>query len=453
MNKIKQNKITFSLILLAIAITFSSLTFLSLPVLFNYKSKVVTIEKNFYKNFKLNLNTLGNISYKPFPKPHLLVEKASLSLSKENEGLINVSNLQIFISLRDIYLRTFNNLISTQISNANLELKLADLKKIREHLYYKVNKPIIFNDCKIFIKNKEDDVILISPVKQINYKINNKSKIKNFLIDGKIFGLNFKSIWKRSYDNPKSISHNVNIFNPKIEINNIITFNKIKNFKSLIEIVYAQDKLAYEINFDNNKIIINSPNLKNSNFNISSNISLKPFYFDGELIIKKKKVEKIIDILIKNLFLYDKSYLGNFNGLLKIKFKNLDNKLIKNGEIDLVFNEKNIILKEANFKVGDIGTIYTEMKFIESQGEIIFTSKNHLKIDNYIEFAKVFQIQSKKIKNIENFYFDLQKNIGETDFVISNVRLNENIKSKNTGESFIIKNIQNLRSNIRKVID
>ena len=118
-----------------------------------------------------------------------------------------------------------------------------------------------------------------------------------------------------------------------------------------------------------------------------------------------------------------------------------------------MFNEKNIILKEANFKVGDIGTIYTEMKFIESQGEIIFTSKNHLKIDNYIEFAKVFQIQSKKIKNIENFYFDLQKNIGETDFVISNVRLNENIKSKNTGESFIIKNIQNLRSNIRKVID
>ena len=174
MNKIKQNKITFSLILLAIAITFSSLTFLSLPVLFNYKSKVVTIEKNFYKNFKLNLSTLGNISYKPFPKPHLLVEKASLSLSKENEGLINVSNLQIFISLRDIYLRTFNNLVSTQISNANLELKLADLKKIREHLYYKVNKPIIFNDCKIFIKNKEDDVILISPVKQINYKINNK---------------------------------------------------------------------------------------------------------------------------------------------------------------------------------------------------------------------------------------------------------------------------------------
>ena len=66
MNKIKQNKITFSLILLAIAIIFSSLTILSLPVLFNYKSKVTIIEKNFYKSFKIYVKSKGKISYKPF---------------------------------------------------------------------------------------------------------------------------------------------------------------------------------------------------------------------------------------------------------------------------------------------------------------------------------------------------------------------------------------------------
>ena len=47
MNKIKQNKITFSLILIAISVIFSSLTILSLPVLFNYKSKVQEIRKKF----------------------------------------------------------------------------------------------------------------------------------------------------------------------------------------------------------------------------------------------------------------------------------------------------------------------------------------------------------------------------------------------------------------------
>ena len=121
MNRIKQNKVNFTLILTIIIITFSCLTILSLPVLFNYKSKVTKIEKNFYKNFKIYLKTSGNISYKPFPKPHLLVENAYLNLSQpaDQDNFIITKNLKIFISLRDIYLRSFDDFISTQILNTN----------------------------------------------------------------------------------------------------------------------------------------------------------------------------------------------------------------------------------------------------------------------------------------------------------------------------------------------
>ena len=68
---------------------------------------------------KLGSNPLR---FEPFPKPHLLVENASLNLSKskKNKDLINTSNLKIFISLRDIYLRTFDNLLSTEISKTNM---------------------------------------------------------------------------------------------------------------------------------------------------------------------------------------------------------------------------------------------------------------------------------------------------------------------------------------------
>ena len=87
--------------------------------------------KNFYNNFKLYINTSGIISYKPFPKPHLLVENASLSLSSKsnNNTLINTSNLKIFISLRDIYLRSFKNFISSEISKTNLKFKFHKLKE------------------------------------------------------------------------------------------------------------------------------------------------------------------------------------------------------------------------------------------------------------------------------------------------------------------------------------
>ena len=457
MNKIKQNKITFSLILIAILITFSSLTILSLPVLFNYKSKVAIIEKNFYKNFKLYLNSTGNVSYKPFPKPHLLVENASLNLSnsnnKESKSQLNISNLKIFISLRDVFLRSFNNFISLEISNSNLEFKFSELKEIRKHLYKSINNPIIFNNCKIFIKNKNDEVIIISPIKKINYKINNKTKVKSFTIDGEIFGLTLKSDWKRSYENPKISTHIIDIYNPNIFIKNTFNFRNSKNFFGQTEIEYSQNKLKYNIIFENNTINITSPIIDKTNFNINSNINLSPFYLNGEITIKNKKIEKIIDNILLNLFLYDENYLGNFNGVLKIKFEDLKNKLIKSGEIDFTIKEKKIKSQKAYFNLDKIGKMSTEIKYIIDQGDIKFLSKNHLYIENHIEFAKVFQVSSKKIKKIKNLYFDLEKNIGDNNFLISNIKVDDIEKRELQNQIFHVKNIQNLRSYVRQIID
>ena len=455
MNKINQNKITFILILLAILIIFSSLTILCLPVLFNYNSKVEIIEKNFSKNFKIYLNSSSNISYKPFPKPHLLVEKASLNLIKftENDDLINTSNLKIFIKLKDIYLRSFNNFVSTEISNSNLNIKTSDLKEIRKHLYQKINKPIIFKNCKIFIRNDKKEVILISPIKQISYKINKKSRNKNFIIDGNVFGLKFNSNWKRNYDFPKISNHKIKISNPKIEINNNFEFKNFKKFNLKSEIIYRQDELKYDILFNDEVINISSPNEENTNFNLDSKIQLKPFYFEGEIAIKNKKVENIIDNLLLKLLSNNENYIGNLNGLIKIKFDNLDNKLIKRGNLDILISEKNIKLTAAKINLENIGYIDTKISFLEDKGDIKFISNNHLNINNYIEFAKIFQIASNKAKKIKQIHFDLEKIIGETDFIIKNVKINNDENTQKSSEIYLVKNIQNLRSHIRKVVD
>ena len=454
MNKIKQNKITFRLILFAITIIFSSLLILSLPVLFNYKSKVLEIENNYYKNFKIYLNSSGEISYKPFPKPHLLVENASLSLSKSSvkNNLIDTSNLKIYIPLRSLYLRSFNKFNSTEISDTNLDLKMSDIRELRKHLYEKINKPIIFNNCKIFLKNNENEVILISPLKKILYKINNKTRIKNLILEGKVFGLNFKSQWKRDYNIPKSSVHNIVIYNPKIQIKNIYKYENIKDFTTETFIFYEQDKMQYNLKFENDNIIISSLNDK-TNFNINSKIQLKPFYFDGNIKIINKKVENIIDNILLNLFIYDKNYLGNFNGKLKIKFDQLNNRLIKRGYIDFLINEKKISFKKAKFYLDKIGKIKTNFFFVEDNEKIKFKSQNLLEIDDHIEFAKTFQIGSNKIKNIKQIYFDLEKNIGDKNYVITNVKVDNMKKDANLNEIFYVKNIQNLRSYIRKIID
>ncbi len=280
-----------------------------------------------------------------------------------------------------------------------------------------------------------------------------KKKIKNLNIDGAIFGLSFKSEWKRDYNFPQSSFHKVNIFNPNIELKNIFKFKNGNNFIGTTQISYAQDKLEYEIQFNKNKINIFSPKDKNINFNLNSEIQLKPFYFDGRLLIKNRKVEKIIDNLLSNLLLNDKNYLGNFNGKLKISFKELKNKLIKSGTMNFSINEKQIYLNKAEFELDKIGNITSDISFVENDGQIKFVSSNQLNIKNHIEFAKIFQVSTKKVKKIERIFFDLEKDIGETDFTINNIKINKMENKINSNEDFIIKNIQNLRSNIRNVID
>ena len=138
---------------------------------------------------------------------------------------------------------------------------MSDIIDIRKHLYEKINEPIVLNNRKILLKINK--VILISPVNKISYKINNKNKFKQFIFDGEIFKLKYKSEWKRNYAKPTTTVQSINIFNPNIEIKNIFKFINNKKFNGLTEIVYSKDKLNYNFSFRNNslKLILLKPKI------------------------------------------------------------------------------------------------------------------------------------------------------------------------------------------------
>ena len=341
-----------------------------------------------------------------------------------------------------------------EISDSNIELEVSEIIKLREHLYKKINNKIIINNSKFFLKNKNNEVILISPIKKISNKIDNKNKVKNLLIEGKIFGLNFKSDWKRYYDNPNTSLHTIDFFNPNIEIKNKYKYENSKKFKILTSISIAQDRLEYNLYNDNGVInLFSSSDKKNINFITKSIIKLNPFYFDGSLLIKNKKIEHIIDNFLVNLFLYDKDLLGNLNGNFLLKFQDINNKLLKDGEISLSINERKVNLKKINFNLDKIGDLVSQIDIIESQDSIKFYSKNQLNIKNHIEFAKKFQVSSKKVKKIKQINFDIEREIGKSDFILKNVKLNNIDEPNKFNEIFFVKNIQNLRAHIRKIVD
>ena len=96
----KRKKIDSSTIILSsIIVIFTIIIFLSLPVLFNYKSIQNEIENKFYSNFKINLKILDDISFRVIPRPHLLIKKANLDFDIEDEksAITEIQNLKLFL--------------------------------------------------------------------------------------------------------------------------------------------------------------------------------------------------------------------------------------------------------------------------------------------------------------------------------------------------------------------
>ena len=99
MKKMKKISILVKGIFLLVALFFSFGIYLSIPVLFNYKSVESIIEKKFYSDFNINLNISGDIKYQLLPKPHLLISDSNLSINKtdKDDMLTKIKNLKVFI--------------------------------------------------------------------------------------------------------------------------------------------------------------------------------------------------------------------------------------------------------------------------------------------------------------------------------------------------------------------
>ena len=199
------------------------------------------------------------------------------------------------------------------------------------------------------------------------------------------------------------------------------------------------------------KIFVNSPNEnKNQKIKLNSKIELEPFYIDATINISDKDTSLLIDNLLY-IILNSKEYLGNINGNLTLDLSNLKNSIINNGKILFLVKEKTVQLENSLFEIKGIGKLKSDFRYYESKGDIVFTSQNIFEITNKKEFARKFQISSKKINNIDRIFFDLEKNIDNGVISFSNVYFNEIDTENFSEEYYIVKNFQILKGLLRKL--
>ena len=165
MNKTKKIPIFVKGIFLIIALFFSLGIYLSIPVLFNYKSIENIIETKFYSDFDINLKINGDIKYQLLPKPHLLISDSSLSIDENNNKNISfdIKNLKVFMNTNNLYPKSKINFEKFEIQNTNFILKKKEYVTLRHYFHNSESKPFHIKKSKIFIVDDKDCLLYTSP--------------------------------------------------------------------------------------------------------------------------------------------------------------------------------------------------------------------------------------------------------------------------------------------------
>ncbi|MFL2892182.1 MAG: hypothetical protein ACJZ8F_01755 [Candidatus Pelagibacter sp.] len=452
----KRKKIDSSTVFLSsIILVFTIIVFLSLPVLFNYKSVQSEIENKFFSDFKINLKILDDISFRVLPRPHLLIKKANLdfNLEDKNSAILEVKNLKLFIPTNKIYSKKDVVITDIMFQDLNLNLKLSDLKDIRNHLNYKINKPIVISNIKIFLEDGENNIILISPIKKVKYQINENFTSKEFKLIGSIFDIEFKSNWKKNFNLPSTSVNEISLNNPDIYIKNVFTYKNQKEFNGSSSIDFLNENISFDYNFNDSQIKLNSSGKKNNQkIKFNSTIELNPFYLDGNIIFEEKNINFITDYLLNSILNIDNKLVKNFNGKLELVLSDLDSKILSNGKILFSINEGKIQTVNSYFEMYKIGTIKSSFNYAIDGGELFFETQNVLSVNNQKELSRKFQLSFKKVKNVNKIYFDFKRNIDTGDMFISNIYFNDK-KSKNLLEEIIkTNNMLVLKSTLRDIL-
>ncbi len=455
---IKKLKVTIfaKFIFLLVALFFLFGIYLSIPVLFNYKSIENIIESKFSSDFNINLNINGDIKYQLLPKPHLLISDSSLSIDENNNKSISfdTKNLKVFMDSNSLYPKSKINFEKFEILNTNFLIKKKEYDILRKYFHSSESKPLFIKKSKIFIIDENDETLIISPIEKIDFSTSQQDDFKKLNIKGNLFDLNFKSFWKKKYNSQMDSQIEIDFREPNILIKNELNYDNNSNFKGTTLLNFLNQNIEIGYQLKNNIISLKSPQ-NNNDIKINSTIELSPFYLNSNITLNKQNLNFLVDELMFSILNLKPDLLGNVNGDIKLILNNIEHELIRSGKISLNISQNSINLSEVLFNIGEIGQIKTEIKYKEESDDIIFHSSSSLQIKNKKEFAKKFQVKLDKVKDINVMYFKIEKNINSGIISIFDIKINQTAykDKKNDKTRYNIRNSQELKSLVKNIIN
>ncbi len=408
-NKKKSNlKNIDNRIILALAVTFISICgYFILPSFYDKNKIKNLIENQILDKYNLEVEFNKSLNYGLLPSPHFYSNNTIINY--KSKELAQSSNTKILIFINNFFFPndlTISDLVfkktEFKVDNSNFEFFVKLLNN--DNRSQKIN----FIDSKLFFLNKNQDIIFLSDLKNLNYtyqenflqKLNSKFNIFNIPIN---LDLNHDI-------NENRIITEISSFPLRLNVKSDSNYNKEKIDGHLDISLINKNK---KINF-----ILKDNSLKFNTYDneILGIINIKPFYLSSNFNLRNIELKKslknnsVLINLLKSEILNNK----NLNGKLTVVVEGLnDLKHVNKIKFDILFEEGLIFISNLNFVFKDsvifnfnnVSVIIDENK-LKFVGDIILEFKDIQNFYNHFQIIRNFRKNIDQISSNFIFYFD-----------------------------------------------
>ena len=426
-----------------IGLLFSYLFYLLIPLLYDKTWVQTNIESKLLNEFKLNLSSSGDISYRILPSPHFLIKDSKILAGhgKKIKSIAEIKNFQIFLSQGNFFNKEKMNIKIVVISDANFTLLRSDLKLLNDFTSKKFsNKKIKINNSNLFFKDNLKDIISIIKINKTVSFFDNK-KLSNFLnLKGEIFNLPFIFEFNNHNDSIKYQKINFSSKPLKLNISNkSIIKKKIIYGKSNISFLSSSINTKY--NFQDKLISFKSDNTKldNSEISFTGELSINPFDLNFNINLDDHNIFKLLNInpilieFIKSGLLFNDNISANISIITN---SNLQKEIFNVAKINFNIINGKINLNKTRFVNSNIASLELNNSNLSIENNSLILSTDILfEVKNSDALFALLNTSKRSRKYFKNILINL-----DYDFLSNQIKFNK-IKIDNSEVSDQLLNI------------
>jgi hypothetical protein len=417
-----------------IGLLFLYIFYLLIPIIYDKDWVKDNIQTKLLSEFKINLNSIEDISYRILPTPHYLIKdsKILLNSSKNQKSIVDIKNLKIFLSKKNLFNKEKIAIKNIIINEANFFLLRGNLKILNDSSNNKLSsKKITINKSNIFFKDNLDEIITIFKIDKAILFFEEKKLLNLFNLKGEVFTIPFIFELTNKIDliKKKTINFEAKSLNLKISNESVVEKNNQIIGKNAVSFLNFIINTKYE---DVEKIITftsDSPRIKNSKIDYNGELSINPFDLDLNINLNDYKISQLFNF---NMILLEFFKSGLFfNDNINLNTSILVNSSAKNE----FFYKAEIYFNILNGKMDFNKTIFiNNIGLVELSNSNLFLENNKLILntdllldvkdsDRLFSFLNTSKKSRKEIRSILiNLNYDFLSNV----FQFNNIKINNN---------------------------